>query len=156
MSTKKTTQKRKTKRKSPPKKAHLRGKTKTRKRRSKKLITEEQIQKVINKGKERGFVTNAELLHIIPKVEDDISGLENVYERLREINIRVVESVEFLDLPNSVRKKPVEKKTPLRLESFDNVQMYLREIGRVPLINAQEEVRLAKKIERGDDEARQK
>ena len=156
--TKKTTQKRKTKKKSPPQKASLKGKTlkKTRKRRSKKLITEEQIQKVINKGKERGFITNAELLHIIPKVEEDISGLEDVYERLRKVNIRIVESVEFLDSPEDADKRPSEKKVPLRLESFDNVQMYLREIGRVPLITAQEEVKLAKKIEQDDDEARQK
>jgi RNA polymerase primary sigma factor len=42
------------------------------------------------------------------------------------------------------------------LETFDNVQMYLREIGRIPLINAQEEVKLAKQIEKGDEEARQK
>ncbi len=146
MPTKKTTQKRKTKKPVAPKKT----------RKTKKMITEEQIQKLINKGKERGFVTNAELLQIIPNVEEDISGLENVYERLREINMRVIESVDFLDSLDDAKKSSKESKTLLRLESFDNVQMYLREIGRVPLINAQEEVRLAKKIEQGDEEARQK
>ncbi|MEA2113643.1 MAG: sigma-70 family RNA polymerase sigma factor [Patescibacteria group bacterium] len=170
---KKTIQKRKTKKRVVPKKpavkkgqaakkpiAKIRSvkasakRKKTRK--TKKMITEEQIQKLIKRGRERGFVTNAELLQIIPKVEEDISGLENVYERLRELNMRVVESVDYLDLPDSAKKGSKIKKTPLRLESFDDVQMYLREIGRVPLINAQEEVKLAKKIERGDEEARQK
>jgi len=151
------------KRKSPPKKTPSKVKKtkaakspkKTVRRKSKKLITEEQIQKVIDKGKERGFITNSELLQIIPNIEEDISGLENVYECLRKINIRVVESIEFLDSSNDIKSSSKEK-IPLRLESFDNVQMYLREIGRVPLINAQEEVRLAKKIEQDDDEARQK
>ena len=122
----------------------------------KELITAQQIEKLIHKGKERGFVTNAELLQIIPKIEDDISGLERVYERLNESNIQVKESIDFLDSSGDSKKNADKKKTSVRLESFDNVQMYLREIGRIPLLTAQEEVKLAKGIERGDEESRQK
>ncbi|MBU4030563.1 sigma-70 family RNA polymerase sigma factor [Patescibacteria group bacterium] len=128
---------------------------KPRKPRAKKeLITEKQIEELIQKGKEKGFVTNSELLRIIPKVEDDIDGLERVYDRLKDVSIKVVESVDFLDASNEVKKVDKDK-IPLRMESFDNVQMYLREIGRIPLLTAQEEVKLAKGIERGDEESRQ-
>jgi len=123
-------------------------------RAKKELITEEKIQKLVNRGRERGFVTEAELLKLIPRVETDIAGLEKIYERLKENNVRVVESLEFLE--SSVDKKAIPVKKPIKLEAFDNVQMYLREIGRIPLLTAQDEVRLAKQIERKDEEARQK
>jgi RNA polymerase primary sigma factor len=129
---------------------------KTRRVRKKVLITEEKIQQLINRGRERGFVTEAELLKLIPRIEEDIAGLERVYEELKENNIKIIESVEFLEIPSENKKKSAKEKIPLHLESFDNVQMYLREIGRIPLLTAQEEVKLAKRIEQGDEEARQK
>lgn len=131
---------------------------KTRKKTRKEVITEEKIQNLINRGRERGFVTETELLNLIPKIEQDISGLEETYEKLKENNIQVVESVEYLETSSDSGKKGKKKtqKTPLYLETFDNVQMYLREIGRIPLLTAQEEVKLAKQIEQGDEEAKQK
>jgi RNA polymerase primary sigma factor len=127
----------------------------TRRVRKKGLISEEKIQQLINRGRERGFVTEAELLKLIPRIEEDIAGLERVYEELKENNIKIIESVEFLEMPSD-KEKTTKEKTPLHLETFDNVQMYLREIGRIPLLTAQEEVKLAKRIEQGDEEARQK
>jgi len=90
------------------------------------------------------------------RIEEDIAGLEKVYQHLQENNIRVIESIEFLEASPEEEKGLIKKRIPLRLELFDNVQMYLREIGRIPLINAQEEVRLAKRIEKEDEEAKQK
>jgi len=115
------------------------------------LITDEKINDLINRGRERGFVTESELLKLAPKIEQDITGLERVYDELKENNIDIVESVEFLE----VNSKPIKESGSVRLEAFDNVQMYLREIGRISLLTAQDEVRLAKKIEQGDQEARQ-
>ena len=119
------------------------------KRRRKVLITEEKTQELVSRGRQRGFVTEAEIIQLVPRIEEDITGLEEVCQRLKENNIKIIESIEFLETP-------AQEKTPLKLEKFDNVQMYLREIGRIPLINAQEEVKLAKMIEKGDEEARQK
>ncbi|OPL12094.1 MAG: RNA polymerase subunit sigma [Firmicutes bacterium ML8_F2] len=119
-------------------------------------MDKKKIQELISRGRERGFITEVELLQIAPRIEDDINGLEEAYEKLKENNIEIVESAEFLDealTKDGSRKK--DKKLNLAMESFDNVQMYLREIGRIPLLNAQDEVRLAKKIEQGDEEARQ-
>ncbi len=131
-------------------------KKKTAKRIKKGLITDEKIQELVNRGRERGFVTEVELLQLAPKIEKDIAGLEEVYQKLKENNIRVVESIEFLEMPSEGEKSLIKKRMPLSLELFDNVQMYLREIGKIPLISAQEEVKLAKRIEKEDEEAKQK
>jgi len=126
-------------------------------RRKKEVVSDEKIQQLVNRGRERGFVTESELLNLISRIEDDISGLEKAYEKLRENNIDIVESIEFLkESDEELGGKKKADKIPLRLEAFDNVQMYLREIGRISLIDAQEEVRLAKGIEQGDEEAKQK
>jgi len=121
-------------------------------RRRKELITPEKIENLIARGRERGFVTESEILQLIPRIEEDISGLEDVFEELKKNNIKIIEAVEFLE----ENKEEVKSKAAIKLEGFDNVQMYLREIGRIPLINAQEEVKLAKLIEQDDEEARQK
>ncbi|MBU2472571.1 sigma-70 family RNA polymerase sigma factor [Patescibacteria group bacterium] len=121
-------------------------------RRRKELITPEKIEKLIARGRERGFITESEILKLIPRIEEDISGLENVFEELKNNNIKIIEAVEFL----GENKEKFKSKTTIKLEGFDNVQMYLREIGQVPLINAQEEIKLAKLIEQDNEEARQK
>jgi len=125
-------------------------------RKKKVLITEEKIQELVNCGRQRGFVTEAEMLQLAPRIEEDITGLEGVIQKLKENNIKVIESVEFLEAPSPEEKKSIKEKIPLKVETFDNVQMYLREIGKIPLINAQEEVKLAKEIEKDSEEARQK
>jgi len=138
------------------KKSKAKKTLKKRKYTKKVLITAEKIQDLINRGRERGFVTESELLKLAPKIEFDISGLEEAYEKLKENNIKVVESIEFLESSSQKKKKPIKDGITLRLQSFDNVQMYLKEIGRVPLLTAAEEVKLAKGIERGNEESRQK
>jgi len=142
--------------KAKPRKKPANKRKYTKKRVKKVLITDEKIQDLINRGRERGFVTESELLKLAPKIEFDISGLEKTYEKLKENNIKVVESIEFLEDFSQKKKKPVKDDVSFRLQSFDNVQMYLKEIGRVPLLTAHEEVKLAKLIECGEEEARQK
>jgi RNA polymerase primary sigma factor len=152
---KKATPKKKTLHKAKPERAKeaLAGEEKEKKR------TEE----FIRLGKQRGFVTEDEILHIIPEVEKNLSLLEKLYEKLEAQGIKIISSDEVLkeEIEKEVEKK--EKKVenidiPLDLGdvSSDSVQMYLREIGRVPLLKAEEEVSLAKRIEKGDLAAKQK
>jgi len=147
-----------TRKKAAPRKTTI--KKVIRPQRGKNLVTEQKIQDLVNRGRERGFVTESELIQIVPQIEKDIIGLEEAYLKLKENNIKIVESVEFLGMEteeDKKGKKPAKGKIlPLQLESFDNVQMYLREIGRIPLITAQDEVRLAKLIEQEDEEAKLK
>jgi RNA polymerase primary sigma factor len=122
-----------------------------------------QIDEFIRLGKQRGFVTEDEILHVIPEVEKNLSVLEKLYERLDAQGIKVINSDEVLkgeiEKEAEIKEKKVDDiNIPLDLDdvSSDSVQMYLREIGRVPLLKAEEEVSLAKRIERSDLAAKQK
>ncbi len=137
----------------------------------KNKITEENISELIERGRSRGFVTEQEILHIIPNIEEDLSGLERLYERIEESNIKIESAKAIIDEPVSVgkqnkkgdkkgkEKKKVKKVSPVaddsKIISGDSVQMYLKEIGQVPLLKAEEEVTLAKRIEKGDVTAKQ-
>ncbi len=141
-------------------KKKTREKTKVKKvvkRTKKPLITEEVILGLINKGRHRGFVTESEILHTFPRVEKDIEGLEQLYERLESANINIVDTGKVFA---EERVKEHEEKKKLETEQIeagsDSVQMYLREIGQYPLLRGEEEAELAKKIEKGDEAARQK
>ncbi len=121
--------------------------------RKKKVFLLEKIQDLIEKGKQRGFVTISEILHFFPEIEKDIQGLENLYENLEKEGIEVKEAKEFLELEKVPEKALKKRSLKLRL---DPIQMYLKEIGKVSFLTAEEEKRLAKKIEKGDEEARKK
>jgi len=155
------------KRKKPPVLKVKRQKKKTIKKSSKKSISkkkrgelrEQAIQDLIQRGKARGFITEGEIISFLPGVEKNIGALEEFYERLDNENISMEKTQDFLTLPEElVENKQKKKKTKAIPEYFasDSVQMYLKEIGRVSLLTASEEKELAKRIERGDEEARQR
>ena len=121
----------------------------------KKIITSEKIEALIKKAEPRGFVTFAEILYYFPKIEKDIKGLEKLYQELEKRGIEVKESREFLEIKSILpSEKKLVKKT--REEKLDPIQMYLREIGKLPFVTAAEEKKLAKRIEKGDEEAKKK
>jgi len=109
-------------------------------------------EEMIAKGKERGFITHDEILKTFPHVEEDIVFLDELYEKLNEAGVDVVEGGNLLISDEELmgdHKGRVGKRS-----GHDSVQMYLREIGQYPLINASKERELAKSIEAGDEEAR--
>jgi len=121
------------------------------------------IDEFIKTGKQRGFVTEDEILSVIPEVEKNLSELEDLYDRLESNGIKVVSSDEVIKEEiekeaKATMEEESELGVPLDLDdvSSDSVQMYLREIGRVPLLSAEEEVALAKRIEKGDLAAKQR
>jgi len=120
---------------------------------------EKKIEELIAKGRLRGFVTEKEMLHAFPNIEVEIPALEKLYERLSEANIRISGIKEFLEIPGEeISEYDLKRATKTEDvgELSDSVQMYLREIGKVPLLTADEEKELARRIERGDEDARQK
>lgn len=118
--------------------------------RNKKIFPEDKVQALIEKGKMRGFVTFSEILSFFPEPEKDIKGLEELYAALEAKDIAIKEAKTFLEV------EPEKKKVLPPLSKLDNVQMYLKEIGKTPFLTAKEEKELAKRIEKGDLEAKKK
>ncbi|PIQ75334.1 MAG: RNA polymerase sigma factor RpoD [Candidatus Portnoybacteria bacterium CG08_land_8_20_14_0_20_40_83] len=122
-----------------------------------KPITKEEIDILVKRSRQKGFITDSEILHFIPQIERDIEGLEKLYKALEAANVKVVESSDFIEIP-AVSEEELKKPLTEGLDevTLDSVQMYLREIGKVPLLNSKEqEFELAKKIEKGDEAAKQ-
>ncbi|MBI2476001.1 MAG: sigma-70 family RNA polymerase sigma factor [Candidatus Taylorbacteria bacterium] len=110
--------------------------------------------KLFHKGKERGFVTHDEILKEFPHIEDDIFFLDRLYAKLHEGGIDILESGGMLDMGEA---EPAKKNVYAGRgadSSYDSIQMYLKEIGQYPLILAQAEKDLAKRIQAGDAEAK--
>lgn len=123
-----------------------------------------EIENLIEQGKQRGFVTEFEILKVMPDIEKDLDKLEEFYSRLDQLGIKVVDSEDLLDVGTTCTDAQSEKDaakhmlddTMLDNISGDSVQMYLKEIGQVDLLTAEEEVQLAKRIEKGDMKAKQR
>jgi len=122
------------------------------------------IEELVARGKQRGFITEDEIIHVFPDMEKNIDELEELYGKLETGGVRIMSSGEVIksetdkigadfSSKKTINKKPVEEVEP---NYNDSVQMYLREIGKVALLKAEEEVRLAKLIEQGDLMAKQK
>ncbi|MDP3799918.1 MAG: sigma-70 family RNA polymerase sigma factor [bacterium] len=120
------------------------------------VVTEEKLADLVRRGKSRGFITESEIIQAFPNIEQDISGLEHLYTHLESINIKIISAQERLKTLEPGKEKPKKSDHAGLGPLFDSVQIYLREIGRVPLLRGPEEVELAKRIEKGDAEARQK
>ena len=114
------------------------------------IFTSEKFEKLIKKGKERSFVTYSEILHSFPEIERNIGWLEKLYENLEKEGIEIKEAKEFISLEDKKEKKKEVT------GNIDSIQMYLKEIGKIPFVNAAEEKELSKRIEKGDKEAKRK
>ncbi len=117
------------------------------------------ITQLIDLGKERGFVTIDDILQLFPEAEQDVEQLDEVYEALLGAGVQYLDDVEAADKAgesDSVEDDDdgpeVEAGVDLsRVNIDDNVDLYFNSVGDVPLLTAEEEVMLAKRIERGRD-----
>lgn len=126
------------------------------------------IDDLVSRGKQRGFITEDEIIHTFPDMEKYIEELEELYGKLEVGGVRIMSSGEVIKnetdkIANDFieeKKSKSKKKKKVAGESEpnynDSVQMYLREIGKVPLLKSDDEVRLAKLIEKGEISAKQK
>ncbi|MDO8582858.1 MAG: sigma-70 family RNA polymerase sigma factor [bacterium] len=122
----------------------------------KRKIDTEKLADLIDRGRGRGFITDTEVLQFFPTIEDDIEFLEEIYNELEKSNIKVIETSQLIDVPKeeSVSVKGIEADGHIPAAALDAVQSYLKEIGRESLLKSEDERELAKRIEKGDEEAR--
>ena len=118
----------------------------------------EELHKLVQDGQEKGFLTYDEIVSGLEEVELSKEQIEDFYTYLIDHSVELVEGEQHKHPPHEQPALAEEEKGPkldLSVEpSLDSLRLYLREIGKVPLLTADQEIYLAKRIERGDMSAK--
>src|SRR3989338_3724185 len=168
----KASRKRKAKRKPPAKSRRAnKGKRKPVKakvsRKAVKLVAQpeaDEVKKLLHRGRQRGFVTEDEVLAVFFEAEEYLQAYDEFLDELEKQGIQLIETegsiLDMTEKRDEIFQKanlPTDRKPyDLTEISADSIQMYLREIGKVSLLTPDEEVSLAKRKERGDVDAKRR
>ena len=123
-----------------------------------KKSPEARIEELIETGKQNGVLTYKEVMDALNETDMDSDQIEKLYDKFESMNIDVVD--EELEVPENINEEIAEIENDASLGEGisidDPVRMYLKEIGKVPLLSATEEIELAKRMADGDQEAKKK
>jgi RNA polymerase primary sigma factor len=109
-------------------------------------LDEDAAKALVRQGQEAGYLTQDEIALALDELDLDTAQVDEFYQSLEELHIDVVESE---------REEEPAAQPEAADVSTDSLQLFLKDIGKVPLLTAAQEVELSKRIERGDHRAKQ-
>lgn len=114
------------------------------------------LKELIDKGKSKGMLTYKEIMDAFEEIEIEPEHVEKIYETLENMGIDVIGDIEaeMEEIQND--NEELDISVPEGISIDDPVRMYLKEIGKVPLLSADEEIDLALRMENGDIEAKRR
>ena len=121
---------------------------------NKKLI----VKELIDKGKQKGMLTEQEIEEALAELELDVDQIEKIHDNFEALGIDIVgdidEEIQKMEDPDEEDLEDLS--VPEGINVDDHVRMYLKEIGKVPLLSADEEIEYARLMSEGDEEAKKK
>jgi len=114
------------------------------------------LKDLVEKGKSKGMLTYKEIMDAFEEVELEPDQIEKIYETVENMGIDVVGDIDVELEEIQINEEDLDLTVPEGISIDDPVRMYLKEIGKVPLLSADEEIELAKRMEKGDTDAKRR
>lgn len=119
---------------------------------------EKVVKQLIEKGKKQGMLTYKEIMDTLEDIDIDSDQIDDIYQSLEDMGIDIVgdkdDSLKESDDDDEIDITKEDLSVPKGISVDDPVRMYLKEIGKVPLLTAEEEIKIAQRMEQGDEFAK--
>ena len=114
------------------------------------------IKELLDKGKKKGLLTYKEIVEGLEELDLEPEQIEKFYETAEQIGIEVVRDMDEELKEIALNEEEIDISVPDSISVDDHVRMYLKEIGKVPLLSTDDEVELARLMSEGDEAAKKR